>query len=146
MRTWAFRLISKSKCLYVGFYCAISFGIFDPVPSAPKDVTISISDKEGAVRVHWNSPDEQNGKLTNYRICWRPEDNLRNYNWTCKNVKGNVLNENIYNINATLAYHVRILAKNRAGEGEFSEPAKFFGGALRAICVYVPSLAVREAG
>ena len=92
------------------------------VPSAPKDVTFSFSEEQGKVNVHWNTPDEPNGKLTNYKICWKLKDSYQKYNWTCKMVKAHVLNDKIANINRSLEYIVKILAKNGAGEGEFSKP------------------------
>ena len=93
-------------------------------------MTVSFSGVEATVKVHWNAPDEPNGKLTNYKICWRPQDKHRQYNWTCKVVRGHVLNDKISNINKSLIYAVKILAKNRAGEGKFSKPEVFHGGNL----------------
>ena len=100
------------------------------VPSPPKDVTVSVSEQQATVKVHWNTPDEPNGKLTNYKICWRPVDKIRQYNWTCKMVKAHVLNDKISNLNTSVRYVVKILAKNRAGEGKFSKPYKFCAGNL----------------
>ena len=94
------------------------------VPSAPKDVTFSFSEEQGTVNVHWNTPDKTNGRLTNYKICWKLKDSYQNYNWSCKMVKAHVLNDKISNINLTLEYVVKILAKNRAGEGKFSKPVR----------------------
>ena len=100
------------------------------VPSPPKDITVSVSEEQATFKVHWNTPDEPNGKLTNYKICWRPFDRYRKYNWTCKTVKAHVLNDKISNVNESLRYVVKILAKNRAGEGKFSKPEIFLGGNL----------------
>ncbi len=104
--------------------------IFISVPGPPKDVTVSISDEEATVKVQWNTPDKPNGKLTNYEIYWRPISKQRRYNWTSKIVKAHVLNDKISNLNASLRYSVKILAKNRAGEGKFSKPVTFVGGKL----------------
>jgi hypothetical protein len=104
-------------------------------------VTVSFSGVEATVKVHWNAPDEPNGKLTNYKICWRPQDKHRQYNLTCKVVRGHVLNDKISNINKSLIYAVKILAKNRAGEGKFSKPEVFHGGNL---LMGPPTLAIQN--
>ena len=94
-------------------------------------MTVSISGEEGTVSVQWNIPDEQNGKLSHYKICWRPDSYAPEYNGTCKTVKAHLLNDLISNLNESLKYSVKISARNGAGEGPFSEPVQFSAGNLK---------------
>ena len=52
-------------------------------PSPPKDLNVEISAENRHMMVHWNTPDELNGNLLNYKICWKEQEEAV-VNWTCK--------------------------------------------------------------